>query len=60
MYKVLTVEGNCGNPYNIGAVENHANGMQQNGFELVQVYETRVRTCTSAKSVLIMIFRSRQ
>lgn len=60
MYKVVTVEGSCGNPYNIGAVENHANGMQQNGFELIQVYETHVRTCLSAKRVLIMVFRSRQ
>jgi hypothetical protein len=60
MYKIVTVEGSCGSPYNIGAVEHHANGMQQNGFELVQVYQTSVRNCFSSKSVLIMIFRSRQ
>jgi len=59
MYKVVTAEGSCGSPYNLRLVEEHANRMASSGYDLVQVYESRVGTCFGPKSVLVMIFRQR-
>jgi hypothetical protein len=56
MYKFVTMEGSCGNPYDVGKCEQHANRMRQEGFQLVQVYQTTSASCCGAKSVLVMIF----
>ena len=57
MYKFVTVEGNCGNPYDIGVCETNSNKMAAEGYELVQVYQTTSKGCGSAKSILVMVFR---
>jgi hypothetical protein len=57
MYKFVTMQGSCGSPYDVGKCEQHANRMDQEGFTLVQVYQTNTAGCCGAKSVLVMIFR---
>ena len=57
MYRFLTIQGSCGKPYDIQAVEQSANQMAATGFDLVQVYETRIAGCFGAQSVLVMVFR---
>jgi hypothetical protein len=59
VYKFITVQGSCGNPYDIAKCEQHANGMLSQGYELVQVYQTTTAGCTGTQSVLVMIFRHR-
>ena len=57
VYKFVTVEGKCSNPYDIGVCEKNANKMAEQGFDLVQVYQTTSATCGGSKSVLVMVFR---
>ncbi len=58
MYRFVTVKGSCGNPYDVGACEQHANRMAGEGYDLVQVYQSTTPSCGGGQSVLIMIFRS--
>ena len=57
MYKFITVEGKCGQPYNLAECEGHANRMHEQGYELVQVYQTTMAACGGGKSVLVIVFR---
>jgi len=57
MYKFVTVEGNCGKPYDVTQCEAHTNKMAGQGFVLIQVYQTSSAGCCGPKSVLVMIFR---
>ncbi len=61
MYKFITVKGSCGNPYDISVCEKHANTMDQQGYDLVQVYQsTTSRCCGGAQSILVMVFKKRE
>jgi hypothetical protein len=57
MYKFVTVEGSCGQPYNTATCERHANRMAEEGYWLVQVYQSSTSGCIGSKSVLVMVFR---
>jgi hypothetical protein len=57
MYKFITIEGVCGKPYDTATCERHANRMAQEGYWLVQVYQSSTSTCGGSKSVLVMVFR---
>lgn len=58
MYRFITIQGSCGSPYNIAACEKNANKMLQEGYELVQVYQTSTSSCLAgSKSVLVMVFK---
>jgi len=57
MYKFVTISGSCGNPYDIGKCESNANQMLQQGYELMQVYQTTTPGCFSTNSVLVMVFK---
>jgi hypothetical protein len=58
MYKFVTIAGSCGNPYDIGMCEANANKMAEQGFELVQVYQTTSASCMGqSKSILVMVFK---
>lgn len=58
MYKFVVVKGSCGQPYDFGACEQQANALQQQGYDLVQVYQTSTPGCSgSGQSVLVMVFR---
>lgn len=59
MYKFVTMQGACGNPYDIAKCENAANKMSENGYELVQVYQSSTAGCGGAKSILVMVFKAR-
>lgn len=56
MYNFVSIEGSCGNPYDITKCEQHANRMAQDGFHLVQVYQSTSAGCCGPKSILVMIF----
>lgn len=57
MYKFVTVEGNCGQAYDTSNCEKHANRMEQEGYSLIQVYQSSSAGRCGAKSVLIMVFK---
>ena len=60
MYKFMVVKGSCGNPYSTQQSEDMCNQMAQQGYELVQTYQTSMAGgCGggSARSVLVLIFR---
>jgi hypothetical protein len=58
MYKFITVAGSCGSAYNISECEQHANRMANQGYALVQVYQSSTPSCFgSANSALVMVFR---
>ena len=57
MYKFIVSTGSCGSPYDVGKSEQQANQMAQQGYELVQVYQTSMKGCCSPKSVLVMVFK---
>jgi hypothetical protein len=59
MYKFVVVQGKCGQPYNVGESEQHANRMAQEGYDLVQVYQTVTKTCVGSTSSLVMVFKKR-
>lgn len=60
MYKFLVVKGSCGTPYDIGSCEQQANKMLQQGYELVQVYQSSRSSCVwNTQSVLVMVFRQK-
>jgi len=59
MYKFVTMQGSCGSPYDIGKCESTANKMSDNGYDLVQVYQSSTRACGGSKSVLVMVFKAR-
>ena len=59
MYKFIMIQGNCGSPYDIGNSEGQANKMYQQGYDLVQVYQTTTAGCFSTKSALVMVFKKR-
>jgi hypothetical protein len=60
MYRFLTVKGSCGQPYDVGACQEHANTMSAEGYDLVQVYQTSTSGCFGGtQSVLVMVFRRR-
>jgi len=44
MYKFVVVQARCGQPYNVTESEQHANRMDTEGFDLVQVYQTVTST----------------
>ena len=60
MYKFVMIQGSCGSPYDIGKSESQANAMYNQGYELVQVYQTTASGCFSTKSVLVMVFKTRE
>jgi hypothetical protein len=58
MYKFVTVEGSCGSPYDTATCEANANKMAEQGFELVQVYQSTSAACVGqSKSILVMVFK---
>ena len=57
MYRFVTAEGTCGNPYSLEKCEQNANKMLGEGFELVQVYQTTTPGCGGSKSILVMVFK---
>ena len=57
MYKFVTMEGSCGSPYDVSKCEQHTNRMSDEGYVLIQVYQTTSTSCCGPKSVLVMIFR---
>jgi Domain of unknown function (DUF4177) len=57
MYKFVTVAGSCGSAYDIAKCETNANQMSQQGYELVQVYQTTTAGCFGANSSLVMVFK---
>jgi hypothetical protein len=59
MYKFVVVQGRCGQPYNVGESEQHANQMSQQGYELTHVYQTVTSTCFGSSSSLVMVFKKR-
>lgn len=60
MYKFVMIQGNCGSEYDIGKSESQANKMYQQGYDLVQVYQSSTSGCLNTKSVLIMVFKERE
>lgn len=58
MYKFIVIRGRCGqDAYNIAHCEQNANMMLQQGYELVQVYQTTTPGCIANKSALVMVFK---
>jgi hypothetical protein len=58
MYKFVTIEGSCGNPYDVRVCEGNANKMAEQGYDLVQVYQSTSASCIGqSKSVLVMVFK---
>jgi hypothetical protein len=59
MYKFVVIQGRCGQPYNVSESEQHANRMEGEGFDLVQVYQTTTSSCFGSSSSLVMVFKKR-
>ena len=60
MYKFVVIEGSCGNPPDIGSCEIQANTMAEQGYELVQVFDSTTLSCFGrTKSALVMVFRDK-
>ena len=57
MYKFVVVSGSCGGGYDIGKAEKTANDMAQNGYVLVETYQTTTPGCNGSNSSLVLIFR---
>jgi hypothetical protein len=58
MYKFITISGSCGGEYDLKKCEDNANKMLQQGYELVQVYQTRTSACLGgSNSALVMVFK---
>jgi hypothetical protein len=60
MYKFVVIQGSCGNPYDISKSESQANKMYQQGYDMVQVYQTTASGCFNTKSILVMVFKERE
>lgn len=59
-YKVVLVPaGCCEHALDVRRIEKNANQMAQNGYELVQAYQTSTTTCTGPKTACVLIFRYR-
>lgn len=60
MYKVILVPAACGtNALDVKLVENNANTMASQGYELVQAYQSSTAGCTGPKSAAVLIFKQR-
>lgn len=60
MCKVILIPAACGQTaLDVGLLEQNANTMYEQGYELVQVYQTSSRGCGGPKSAAVMIFRRR-
>ena len=60
MYKFIMVQGDCGGDYDMQGCEEQANKMDANGYDLVQVYQSRASSCVGrSKSILVMVFKKR-
>lgn len=58
MYKFVVITGQCGqDAYDVTKCEKNANMMLQQGYELVQVYQTTTPGCIKTKSALVMVFK---
>jgi hypothetical protein len=58
MYKVILVPASCGeSALDVSLVEKNANEMADQGYELVQVYETKSAGCTGMKTSCVMVYK---
>ncbi|MFO0697522.1 MAG: hypothetical protein U0230_28345 [Polyangiales bacterium] len=59
MYKVILVPASCGQSMlDVGAIEQNANAMFGQGYELIHVYQTITPGCFGAKTAAVMVFRA--
>jgi len=60
MYKVVLVPAACGEKtLDVALIEKNANEMAQQGYDVVQAYQTSSVGCTGGKSACVMIFKQR-
>jgi hypothetical protein len=60
MYKVVLLPAGCGqNALDTRAIEQNANTMSSQGFDLHHIYQTSTASCVGSKSAVVMIFRQR-
>jgi hypothetical protein len=58
MYKFVVLEsGCCSSGYSIGKAEQTSNKMVQDGYKLIQVYQTTTPGCGTSQSALVMVFQ---
>jgi len=56
MYKFVMIQGSCGSPYNIKKAEDTSNKMAEQGYRLVEAYQSTTAGCGSTNSVLVLVF----
>ena len=59
-YKVQVIDISCCNEdINPKDIENAANAMASQGYELVQVYSDSTQACCGSKKSVVMVFRTK-
>lgn len=61
MYKVILVPaGCCQSTLDVGVMEQHANKMHQQGYDLAHVYQSATASCMfGSKTAAVMVFKQR-